>query len=211
MAMTAKQAWSAATAVFRPASRPDLRRRWRRIAIGAASVLGVWLVGLATVKGIQWWDDGHSPSSQWVRRFGRDSEGLIVIVHGWTRSPTDVLDLARMITELPAYRRHAIYLYGYPAGRFSNKRADDIAQSLADCIATIVARNQPTEVILVGHSLGGLLLRRAYLAGLNERTGLVVCQDDGTQIGKQSAWSKRVSRLVLLAAPNRGIPLCQYG
>ena len=44
------------------------------------------------------------------------------------------------------------------------------------------------DVVLIGHSVGGLLVREAYVTNVEE-----------------AAWAKNVSRIVLLAAPNRGI------
>jgi pimeloyl-ACP methyl ester carboxylesterase len=55
-------------------------------------------------------------------------------------------------------------------------------------------RGKPDRIILIGHSIGGILVRYAYLlaAGkLRERS--------------VHAWSYAVQRIVLLAAPNRGV------
>jgi len=51
------------------------------------------------------------------------------------------------------------------------------------------------EIILMGHSLGGLLVRQAYLLGLGV--------DDETK--RPSDWARHVTRLVLFAAVNRGV------
>ncbi|AFZ24689.1 hypothetical protein Cylst_2476 [Cylindrospermum stagnale PCC 7417] len=52
------------------------------------------------------------------------------------------------------------------------------------------------EVILVGHSLGGILVRQAYL----------LASGDYHDLGyNQSPWYKYVSRFVLFASPNRGL------
>lgn len=52
------------------------------------------------------------------------------------------------------------------------------------------------EVVLVGHSLGGILVRAAYLHGLGyDRAGSDASPD---------AWTTKVSRIVLLASPNAG-------
>lgn len=49
------------------------------------------------------------------------------------------------------------------------------------------------EVVLVGHSIGGLLVRQAYLVGLGS--------GDPTQ---RRPWAERVNRIVLFASLNRG-------
>jgi alpha-beta hydrolase superfamily lysophospholipase len=50
------------------------------------------------------------------------------------------------------------------------------------------------EVILIGHSLGGLIVRQAFLLAAGEIPG-----------GEASPWVRHVSRMVLLASLNRGI------
>jgi pimeloyl-ACP methyl ester carboxylesterase len=51
------------------------------------------------------------------------------------------------------------------------------------------------EIILLGHSMGGLILRQAYL---------IACGvDDDT--GEKAAWAEKVKRIIFFAAINRGI------
>lgn len=50
-----------------------------------------------------------------------------------------------------------------------------------------------SEIILVGHSVGGLLLREAYL----------LASGDGDR--PRFLWSSAVRRIVLLGTPNRGL------
>ena len=52
-----------------------------------------------------------------------------------------------------------------------------------------------SEVMLVGHSFGGLLVRAAYL---------LACGADHA-VRERSEWADRVSRIILLAAVNRGV------
>lgn len=52
------------------------------------------------------------------------------------------------------------------------------------------------EIVLVGHSLGGLLIRHAFLLGQGEEAGY-------SKLRKQE-WVDAVTRVVLLATPNRG-------
>lgn len=60
-------------------------------------------------------------------------------------------------------------------------------------------QNRFEEVILIGHSLGGLLIRQAYLLA----SGMYPDYD-------QSPWYRCVSRFVLFASPNRGLAPTQY-
>ena len=50
------------------------------------------------------------------------------------------------------------------------------------------------EIVLVGHSVGGLIVRQAYLLGL------------AGEPGERNPWADKVRRLVLFASLNRGIP-----
>lgn len=52
------------------------------------------------------------------------------------------------------------------------------------------------EVVLVGHSLGGILIRAAYLYGLG--------YDRDSEDGTADAWPRSVKRIVLLGSPNAG-------
>lgn len=58
-----------------------------------------------------------------------------------------------------------------------------------------IARGPYSRVVLAGHSLGGLIVRQAYLlaAGIDDVTS------------QRSPWVNHVSRIVLLASLNRGI------
>ena len=75
-------------------------------------------------------------------------------------------------------------------GRSLERFSADLAQQ----INTAWVHNDGFEdVILMGHSAGGLLVRQAYLSAW------------GIRGGTKYAWAEKVSRLVLLAAPNRGV------
>ena len=52
------------------------------------------------------------------------------------------------------------------------------------------------DVILIGHSLGGLLVRQAYLIGLGTTGGTAA-----------HPWAARVTRIVLFASMNRGVEI----
>lgn len=75
-------------------------------------------------------------------------------------------------------------------------RADQLARELRAKIDQAWRAYGPFEdIILVGHSMGGLLVRQAYL---------MACGVD-TDVTQQSEWAERVSRLILFAAINRGV------
>lgn len=69
-------------------------------------------------------------------------------------------------------------------------RAAQVSEAVEDYWQS---RGRPQHIIVIGHSIGGVLVRYAYLLALGELGG------------KQHDWAQHVSRIVLLAAPNRGI------
>jgi len=87
-------------------------------------------------------------------------------------------------------------LYDHNKGWLSVADCTQLARSLrAKIDQEWSARGPFDDVILVGHSLGGLLVRQAYLYA-----------QTGDEITMQtSAWATRVSRIVLLAGANRGV------
>jgi pimeloyl-ACP methyl ester carboxylesterase len=84
---------------------------------------------------------------------------------------------------------------------FSLRRANDLAADMADRILTEWETNGPyDDVILMGFSAGGILSRAAYLRGLGSTR----------KNRAPKEWAKHVSRIVLFAAPNRGLHLRWY-
>lgn len=76
----------------------------------------------------------------------------------------------------------------YDAGRTSNAQPAEVARNIGAAIAAEVAKGGRTDVVVVAHSMGALLARRALLDALKDK----------------QAWAVSVKRLVLLAGMNRG-------
>jgi pimeloyl-ACP methyl ester carboxylesterase len=86
---------------------------------------------------------------------------------------------------------------------FSFGAARSLSRRLAAFINEKVSTNQFEEIILVGHSMGALLVRDAYLlaAGAYERKIEV----------EQRSWSSKVTKFVLFASLSRGFdPDCRF-
>lgn len=128
-------------------------------------------------------------------RNGR-SRTLIVFVHGMNRGPND---FALLMQEARDWLPDADVLAPrLPLGSFSTTRAADIASDLAARIAARVAEGEYEDVVLVGHSIGALMIRAAWMLANGAR-------DDGTvDLSQRANWTSRVSRIVLLAALGRG-------
>lgn len=123
---------------------------------------------------------------------------LLVIVPGLAR--TNIQSLVDSIrTTYPDCR---VELLRHRLHPFSFRRTLDRAVSeLAREIRGLSGENtgdgdRTTDVILVGHSLGGILVRAAYLYGLG--------YDRETRGDAPHEWAQKVTRIVLLGTPNTG-------
>ena len=85
--------------------------------------------------------------------------------------------------------------FDHGIGVLSRRPALQVAQELAARIKGCwEAEGEFSEVVLVGHSVGGVLIREAYLLG---------CRVDDQDHGPEP-WARRVQRIVLIASINRG-------
>ncbi|MGO4690172.1 esterase/lipase family protein [Glaciibacter sp. 2TAF33] len=121
---------------------------------------------------------------------------LMVVVPGLRSSNIQsVVDKVRATH--PDYR---VELVPHGIGLFSRTRTLDKASAeLAHQIRGLTGENTgklATQVVLVGHSLGGILIRKAYLYGLGYD------RDSGDET--PDVWPSTVTRIVLLGSPNAG-------
>lgn len=127
---------------------------------------------------------------------------LVVIVHAWMSSSADLVDVREAVRRsLPDAD---LLIPDYPAGLLSHAQPVQIAELLARKIAQAaqerVSRGSPyREIILIGHSLGALLVRKAYVFARGQT------QDSPATIAPApQSWAAQVSRIILLAGTNRG-------
>jgi pimeloyl-ACP methyl ester carboxylesterase len=87
----------------------------------------------------------------------------------------------------------------YPSGPLSNTDPMVIAESLLDLLDAATSDHDYESILLVGHSLGALLVRKLYVLalGFTEEGGVGLA-------GRPREWAEKVSRIVLLAGVNRG-------
>lgn len=121
---------------------------------------------------------------------------LVVLVHGLNgkRSFQPAIQLAR--EALPGSDQ---LIVEYDARPVSNANPYAIANSIERRIQKVDSKHNYEEIVLVGHSLGGMLLRKSFLWG----SGL---EDDRGDYGKRGVreWTSKVTRFVSLASINRG-------
>jgi pimeloyl-ACP methyl ester carboxylesterase len=112
---------------------------------------------------------------------------LFVLVHGFLGQSKAARKGWASIAR--ALEQHGDVLYlRYPASRGSNADPLLLAQGIRDAIRKRYGSYD--RVVLVGHSIGALLLRRAVVNELRERPA--------------DSWIPKLDRLVLLAGMNRG-------
>lgn len=119
---------------------------------------------------------------------------LLILVHGLCMNDLQWLreehDHGAMLSE--AYGYEPIYLH-YNTGRHIAQNGADFAQLLEQ---TLQSWPVPvTELVIVGHSMGGLVTRSACHHALQEK----------------HAWVKRLSKVVALGSPHAGAPLERAG
>ncbi|WP_346622094.1 hypothetical protein [Blastococcus montanus] len=130
-----------------------------------------------------------------IRTGAEGGTGLLVYVPGLGADRSEGL-LRRLGADLGPGWQVRVWSHGLTP--LSSQRMEDVAHRLAVQVRTWAGDNgvgRPVErVLLVGHSIGGLLVRHAFLI-------------DAGRAGGHSTrypWTSKVERMVLLAAPNAG-------
>ena len=126
--------------------------------------------------------------------FPRAGRRIVVLVHGsslndlqWERSGHDHgAALARDLGCVPLYLR-------YNTGRNISKNGRQLAGLLESLVSAWP--DEIEELILLGHSMGGLVSRSACVTGERE----------------DHAWRKRLTRMAFLGSPHHGAPLERAG
>lgn len=140
-----------------------------------------------------------------VRPSTTDASGLAVFVHGWSSSSRTLSEVVTVVQE--TMPQLDCVLIDHEGGAFfSNERPEIIADRIAYEIARITQERadagRPYErIILIGHSVGALLMKKAYLFA----SGFL----DDSPAGESYAWPEKVERLISLAGVDRGVPILQ--
>ncbi len=167
---------------------------WVPVAFLAVALTGAYLIGARSAR---------RPVTFDLRKGSAESRTLVVILHGYMGSPRSmqrVTDVAREV-----HPDADVLLPHYAAGPLSNKSPFDVADEIERHIDGLYAARELGEgsryhsIVLVGFSMGALLLRKAYVWGHGQDFSA-----DRPEPLRKRAWVDNVSRLVLLAGMNRG-------
>src|SRR5262245_15490696 len=121
---------------------------------------------------------------------------LLVYVGGLTEKLGSTDELFARLRSEPGHAGDEVWVYPDWVRPTTRGALAALAESLSDRTESMwTDRGCPSEIVLIGHSAGGVLVRYAYLIGVG-RLG-----------HRRAGWADRVSRIVLLAAPNRGVAL----
>jgi pimeloyl-ACP methyl ester carboxylesterase len=137
---------------------------------------------------------------------------LVVMLHAYTGNAEDLLPLAARVREqLPGAQIHAPRL---PLAMFSVANPHQVVLRLLGEIDALVGRAHQAgkpfaRIVLVGHSIGGLLARKLYVVACGETRAAPFEPDYRHDCAKGELvqpreWAPLVSRIVLMAGVNRG-------
>lgn len=136
---------------------------------------------------------------------------LAVMLHAYRSTRANMANAIEAVSE--AYEREGgvdIYAPTLPYSHWCDPTgANRIVVKLVGDLDEIWGKHKYDRVIFIGHSLGGILVRRVFLAGAPnppDYAGNYVFRDDLPEsvTGEWHDWSARVERIVLLASWDKG-------
>jgi len=117
-----------------------------------------------------------------------DKRTLLVCVPGWRLRPSAFKPLLLSLLQEDFLAHSDLLPYAYRNGRLSNADPEQVARELAAKLEDAHTTRGYRAIYLLGHSIGALIIRRAFLFGHDHK----------------SEWVSANVRLVLLAGTNRG-------
>ena len=128
---------------------------------------------------------------------GKTSRTLVVILHGYQHTPRNLDSLAKEVHNL--LPEADIFRPYYSSWLFSETDPIQLAYTLKDDIADYFNKKNYEKVILIGHSSGSVIIRKAYLFALGIQDDVPIPSFENPQL-----WTTKVERIITLAGMNRG-------
>lgn len=131
---------------------------------------------------------------------------LALMVHAFTVTPDTLIPA---LEQLRAERGPIdVLLPKLPLERYSRVPVERVVADLVQCLEEAWATGRYTSLVLVGHSMGSLLVRKVYVVGMGQSTKApfepALIEALGSAPAQSRPWALQVDRIVLLAGINRG-------
>lgn len=128
---------------------------------------------------------------------GPEPHRLVVVTPATYQGPAQWASFLDALKRDPASRDLAWLVFDHRIGSTTLGNARTYAQSLSSCISEKLRAGNYTTVTLIGHSIGGMITRRAYLEAAGAFADIAPAPD---------GWPERVDNILLFASVNRGVP-----
>jgi pimeloyl-ACP methyl ester carboxylesterase len=116
---------------------------------------------------------------------------LIVLVHGWRLNNNQWRPLIELAAADAQFATCDFYIFSFRRGSKWSAGLEQLGAALASSIDLHAGKYG--RIILVGYSIGGLIVRTGFLTAL------------GVASRQGHSWARKVHRIVLMATPNRGL------
>ncbi len=136
---------------------------------------------------------------------------LAVVLHAYRSSRNNLNDIINSVDETYATNERVdIYAPTLPYKQWWDySGANNIVVNLVQDIDEIWKKHKYHKIIFIGHSMGGVLLRRVFLAAAPnspDYSGTNLIRDDLPKeiTGEPHEWAAKIERIILLASWDRG-------
>jgi len=132
------------------------------------------------------------------------ADSLVVLLHAYNLTPQSLRAVAETVRE--ARPLSDVFMPRLPVAMFSLSDPEQIAVDLIDAIDGLDAARLAAigrgyrDVVLIGHSLGAMLVRKVWAVA----QGATPDGEVDEAVAACHPWADKTSRIILLAALNRG-------
>jgi pimeloyl-ACP methyl ester carboxylesterase len=127
---------------------------------------------------------------------------LIVVIPATSQGPREWESFLAALKREPRSQQIAWLVYRHGITYTTRGTARNIATAIASCIDEKVRAHGYQTVTLIGHSVGGMLVRNAYLVGAGEMP---------EQKASPDPWTRKVDRIILFSSVNNGVSGTNFG